>query len=1434
MKKKKVYRLLSFVLAMAMLMGLFPAGVITVNAADTASVTLTSLGQQGTVKFGSKTKSGTWWQMNLNGKKAFCLDLGYTCHNGNTYAVVESKKWDQDTNGEKSKYYARIVRWYVVDKKRSKKGFVMSQALIWSVANGRTSKSELKDVIKQVQNNISISPSKSVDDLYKDIFEPDGDWTAEVTYWEKTGNNASYQTLLTVDAEDIPQNYTPKTINESVAYRQRITIRKQDEEGNGLSGIQFTLSANNLDDLYSFSMTDRDGTDSESADENDTGFTMTGYTNDSGNIAYRMTYKMFTMDYYYYPEDQLKEMSADDKKEAKKYLTDDLDLDEGVDFASDLTKESAQALLNAELEALRGAISNTYILTEDNTGSHTDLILDPAFAQGVQITLTKDNSWEKNADDKWPDSLEADPSGYSLAYITGITNHKKKASVQVVKIDQYSSDKKPHGEADLEGAQFTLCADEACTTAATVYDANGNAFPAGTYTVQGGKFSTDYLKNGVTYYLKEITAPTGYTLANDIIPVTVDTGNATAEYTSDIATIEFGNQPVLGKVAVQKYYSDGESGTLDAEANTTFQVYLTSKGSYDACDDYERATIKTDTNGYGITGDLYYGTYTVHQVDSGDVDAIAVKDFNVEVTEAGKTYTYPLNNKLFKTYLRILKKDGNTEKQVLKAGTTYQIYQVTAEGEELVEQSYANGNKMETVSQFVTDETGEIMTVKALKSGTYRIYEVDSATGLHATEKYIEVTINSKADNYEGYIDEDGNSHAVITLIYTNKETVGKLKIYKTGEMLTGYENGKFVFENRYLKGAVFEVYASEDIVTQDNQGTNWYDKDELVATITTGEGAEFTKECTDITGYRVDENGVVEATLPLGKYHVKETAAPYGYVLTDKEWDVDFTWENMEEEFVVNSTNESDELGVINVENALAKTQVSLHKKDDKDEKPIQGATFGLYTKNDIYNVFGEKIVDSDTQIASLVTDGAGNAVTNLQLPLMSEAKTADETASDKSGTDRPESAGSDQPDIQDIKEDGETSEISGVDDAYRSSEAADVSNENNDGLSEDKTGTASTGDTEVLSDGENGATSTESANGLSEDKTETASADDKDKNTETSSGEKMDSDENTDKSAKEKSTDPAQSKLLNTGDYYLKELSVSGSYYMRDTVYPIHLEYKDQNTKVIATSIEAVNTHTETTVSKMDITGSAEVPGCDLEIKDKEGNVIIKWTSGVQGTIVLSEQLGTLGYRNVAAYLDEKGNMQVSGLFHDVTYTLTETRPADGYVTSGDILFQLVEGENGQTLVATFEGEEMKLRQDHTVLMCDDTTKIKLLKLASDTGEGLAKAKFEVYDSEKNKVLAFETSDEGYDVTGILAVGKTYTFKEIEAPKGYKIAKSVEYTVQDTPEIQQIVVKDEKKPKPKVPQTGGVTPFVISIVLSVIILISGLWYYFRKRERR
>ncbi len=1480
---KKIRKIMTFVLVFTLLCGMIPVNSVVANAA-TSTVSLSSLGRKGTVSIGSKTKSGTWWQMKLNGKKAFCINLGHTCHSGNTYSAEETHHFDQNTGAEKNGYYAKIVRWYVVDRNRSGKAFVMGQALIWSIAEGRNSEAQLKDVIKQVKGNINISPTKSVNDLYKDIFEPSGAWTADVTIWQKTGNSKRYQRLLTVDADDVPE---VASINDSEYYRQRITVMKKDEDGKGLGGIQFTLDADNLDDLYSFAMTDRDGTETGDADDdNDTSFSMTGFTRDSGRIAFRMTYRLQTQEYYYYPDSELKDMSADDKKAAKKHLTDDLDLDEGVDFASDLTKESAKKLMNQEMKELKNDISNTYTLTEDNTGDNKHIVLDPEFAKGKRITLKKANSWSRNEDGQWPDSLEEVASDYSKAYQVGVINKYKKATIDVVKIDKYSADKKPHGDASLEGAQFQLYADASCTNKATVYDAQGIAKTAGIYTVQDGKMVTDFLRSGNAYYLKEVKAPVGYTLSNDVLTVKVDASNNAAEYTYDLATEEYGNQPILGKVAVQKYDSEGQTGSLHPEANATFQVFLKRKGSYDACDDYERAIIHTDENGYGVSGDLYYGLYQIHQVDSGETDAVLIEDIkDVEVTQNGKTYLYPMNNNLFKAYLRILKKDGNTEKQVLKPGTTYQIYKVTDDGEKLVEQSYSDGNKNVTVNQFVTDESGEIMTVKELKSGTYRIYETDSASGLHITEKYIEVTINSKADNYESFTDEDGYTHAVVTVTYTNHETAGRLKLYKTGEMLTGFQDGRFVYESRFLKGAVFEVIAAEDIVTQDNQGTHWYDKGDLVTTITTGEGAEFAKDCKDITGYTVDEDGVVTVRLPLGKYHVKEKKTLYGYVLPDKGWDVEFTWNNKDEEYVLNATDVTDESGVLRVENARAKAQVSLFKSDAATKQAVAGAEFGIYTRHDIFNVDGEKIVDAGTRLGTVITGADGRAVSNLDFSLMSEGYSRDIGSEDTETpsveipeeTEKPaESTAAPLPDVETLTKKFSFAGMFPI-------AAGKLALSEMTGAPEKTEKPEVTGDLKEEEDPEES------------DETETPDTDE-------ASG---------------------SSAALNSGDYYLKELSIPGSYYLNETEYPVHLEYKDQETKVIAEDVEAVNTQTSTVISKTSIANSEELPGCELQITDATGSAIVSWTSGDKDSIKLNEKLEDMGYRNVTAILDEKGAVQVNGLLHDTTYTLTEIRPADGFITADSISFQLVQGENGQTLVAIVNGENKTLQTDNVVRMVDDTTKveiskteiagskeipgceleimekdtdtvveswtstkekhiieqklavgktyiltekrpadgyatadsieftikdsgeiqsvqmkddttkIRLIKLAGDTGQGLRGAKFEVYDSNDKKVMSFTSKEEGYDIIGKLNAGETYTFKEIEAPKGYQLAEPVQYTVKDTGEVQKVSVTDKKTPIPKVPQTGGTTPLVVAVILLSVLGCGGIFIFRRKKVR-
>ena len=190
-------------------------------------------------------------------------------------------------------------------------------------------------------------------------------------------------------------------------------------------------------------------------------------------------------------------------------------------------------------------------------------------------------------------------------------------------------------------------------------------------------------------------------------------GDATSEET------QVDEDVVKGDVAIIKGMGNGKPGIVSPENSAQFQIYLASAGSYEEAKATERDILTTDLTGYAKSKEMPYGTYVVHQT-VGAANTEKCPDFYVNVKENGKTYKYLLNNPEFNAYLKIVKKDSKTHQTVLKAGTTYQIYKVNEDDSEtLVTQTYSNGNAIEVVDRFVTDETGEIITYEKLKAGTY-------------------------------------------------------------------------------------------------------------------------------------------------------------------------------------------------------------------------------------------------------------------------------------------------------------------------------------------------------------------------------------------------------------------------------------------------------------------------------------------------------------------------------------------------------------------------------------------------------------------------------------------------------------------------------------------------------------------------------------------
>lgn len=978
--KAKFRKILAVILAVAVMI---PAFSVTKTAKAASSVSLANLGSLGTLKVGSKTKTGSWWKMRIGGTAAFCIDLGATCHTGDVYQSASDTYKSTDGGARAKKAY--VAYWYDEAMKNSNKAWVMSQALLWGLQEGETSESELKAVIKTVKSNTGYFSSKTANELYEDIFEVSGTVTANVKEWKYTGSGSKRQRLLQFDASITPQY---KIMSYSDRYRQRIKLVKtygaDGEEQKPLAGATFKLECHNIDEMYFAGAYGAGSTEQDEDDLKDKeDFEYTTKTNAKGRIDYKFTYEVSSDEYAYYSAEDLAKMDADALAEAKKQIKED-----GYKYGEDLDYNSARQKAETEVQKqIHDKIKNKYTITEISSGNNA-ILVNPEYAKGKTITLDGSHSYIR-MNGEWPD--KQDGKDYALAYEVNVNNEWKMASVKVVKKNKNTADGKTRGDAVLDGAAFRIYQDSACTKEADIFDSKGKPVE-NYYTTENGAFTTGFLKADTTYYLKEEKAPTGYLPLEKPVTFKVDGKDLTLHYNPTAETVEVEEPIIRNTVSIVKTMSNGETGISDYEVGATFQIYLSDKESYEnANPDMERDTIVTDKKGYACTKPLAYGTYTVHQVNSGENDTERVEDFPVIINEDSSNrepYEYLLNNHPFESYLRIIKKDDNTEKTVLKENTTYKIYKVDSDtGKEIqVIQSYSDGKKIVKLEEYKTDENGVVMTGQPLESGTYRIYEIDVASGYFLNSKPLEVTIGSTMDNYT--IEDDGNGkvYTITQAEYFNKESYGKLVVEKSGDQLEAFENGKFIYKESKLQNVMFEIYAAEDIVTQDNQGDTWFSKGELVGTFTTGAGATFTSECGGITGYDMKEDGSLILKLPLGKYEIKEKSTVHGYVLSEKPWTVEFTWENKDEEQVLDCSGTTDGHGVLSINNQLAKPEVTVIKKDDTTKENVAGAEFGLYTKHDIYNSSGEVIVPADTLIETVITDKEGKAVVQNQLPIMSQ----------------------------------------------------------------------------------------------------------------------------------------------------------------------------------------------------------------------------------------------------------------------------------------------------------------------------------------------------------------------------------------------------------------------------------------------------------------
>lgn len=1094
------------------------------------------------------------------------------------------------------------------------------------------------------------------------------------------------------------------------------------------------------------------------------------------------------------------------------------------------------------------------------------------------------------------------------------TNKRVNATIDLVKEDSETGNS-AQGDAVFEGAIYGLYAREDINhpdgRSGVLYKKDEQV--ATLTTDKEGKASVSNLYLG-KYYLKEITPPVGYLLDEEEHDVNCD-------YEGDQVETVKRNTVSKEDVIKQPFQlikaADNDKTDADLLKGAGFSAYLISSltvkddGSYDFTNatpivltEDGKTEMFTDERGYACSIPIPYGRYIVRETTTPH-NFMPVDDFIVTVTENSSTpqvWRVLLDDE-FKAKLKIVKQDDETKQPVLLANTEFKVYDLDAK--KYVEQVTTYPNTVVHKSYF-TDENGYLILPESLKCGNYRIEEVSAPDGYTQNTQYVEI----KVDKNTAYQMDSVSGDAIITVTYENHPVKGKLVIHKSGETLKSFKKD-FVYEETSLEGAEFEIYAAEDIFTPDHQVDEQgnrhviYAKDTLVKTVTT------------------DKNGeAVIKDLPLGKYRVKETKAPSGFVLNPDSQEVSFIYKDQ-------NTPEIEEK--LEFSNERQKVELSVEKQDAETGKALKGATFGLYNKEAISS--GDKvIVKADTLLQEITSNEKGKAAFTLDLPLgryyvkelqapagyvssdeilefdatyqgqdvktikLKSVKKNQPTTVEVTKADITTGTELDGASMSVLDKDGNVIDswtsvkdsshvikrlqvgktyilreelapygyLRATDVEFTISDTAEVQKvkmedevpvarllvnkkgefldsvsllDNAKGMIEHLFNYV-TGNLTDVTFNVYAAEAIRAADGVSADyyaADELVGSITTDGNgiaqmdnlplgryyiveKETSHGYVLDNepryvdltyrDQDTplvtysadwqnarqriqvEVLKKEKDSDKVLSgaifglyaaddivsskgKVLLAKDtlielkttdedgkiqfvadlpvdsrYYIKELAAPDGYVTDQEPQEFTFEYQGSGTSVAEYAFTFEDEQTTVELSKADLTDKKELPGASLKVTDEDGNTVDEWVSKEEAHII-------------------------KGLIVGKKYKMTETKPADGYVTAESIEFTV---------------ENTKEVQKHQML--DDVTKVEISKKDITDSSEVPGAKLIILDKDGKKVESWTSTDKPHMVEK-LPVGE-YTLREEQAPDGYLIAEDVKFTVKDTGKVQKVKMKD------------------------------------------
>lgn len=992
-----------------------------------------------------------------------------------------------------------------------------------------------------------------------------------------------------------------------------------------------------------------------------------------------------------------------------------------------------------------------------------------------------------------------------------------------------------------------------------------------------------------TISIEETKAPTGYLLKGNTLNVTdtatgttstVEDTNYVAQITKEYqgAKLQFGNDAnelvVTEKVKKQKIqifksgYRNGMSEVVKGLQGAEFAFKLKSEVDHVGWDNatvYD--TITTGEDGWAITKDLPYGEYLVRETVTPK-DFYTNPDFTVSITQdtseikkdEDKVKKVILNNRPVETQLKLVKQDEESGKTVSLNSASFKIvadedildggnivykkgqYITQKVGGKKYDTFTTNSDNVVVVKTEYTnddDEKGEVFLPLQFFAGKYHLEEVKVPTGFIGLGKTQSFEMSGLLDYTK---DEDGDP--IYTVTVRDEQPKGEIKLNKT---VADLDTDVDLVDRSDLSKIQFVLKAKENIYSPVD-GSLMFAKDDVITTENSG---AIVNSGTEVGNgvYALSTDGHLDiSNLPMGvgeaQYYLQEVKTLDGCVLDTTKYDAVFKQSDYTTKTYIKS---------FDVENLT--TDFEFNKTDVTGDKEVEGAQLTItdeegnvvdqWTSTDKVHSIEGLVVGKTYTLSETVTAKDYVKATDIKFTVKNSSELETVTMKDKQ--------------VSFTKTDvtGEK-EVEGAEITVTDKETGKVVDKWTSGKDSHFINGLEEGRTYILSETvspEEYVKSTDIEFTVSKEKVN-EKVNMKDKQVKVSKltvgGEEVtgahmqiiDEDGNIiDEWTSEGKVHYATG-LVEGKKYTLHEdLAPTGLNLANDIEFEVSYEKENQKVEMIDTINE---------VSKVDEKGNL-LKGAEMTVtSNKTKNIIDKWTSGQHIFDITKDMKADLQKdgKSEGMYVDDNDST--------VTYSLTANKDRkdytlmlakDGEVTytnvdiNGDETSHMIQGlEAGEEYVLketktpngyatfktqTFTAEEGK---DTSLSMTDEDTKIEISKQDITTKKELEGAKLKVTDKDGNVVDEWTSGKQPHMIKNLTA-GETYTLTEVIAPKNYKVAESIQFTVKDTGVAQKVVMYDELMPVVKKVKTGDNSQIAFYMILAGLsICIFGVIYAKKK----